>query len=129
VLRGRERRILDAFVDALIPEGPDALGPSGLAASVPEKLGRFLESLPPAQRKLVPFALWAVELYPLALGPVPRTFSGLSRESRTRVLDRLEHHRVYPLRSAYYALKVLSFLLWGEGESVSRATGFGAHCS
>ncbi|MBI3723751.1 hypothetical protein HY251_07330, partial [bacterium] len=61
--------------------------------------------------------------------PLPRMFSGLSRSRRTRILEWLEHHRLYPLRSAYYALKLLAFLFWGEHEAVLRATGWGAHCT
>ena len=128
MLGSRERRILDAFVDVMIPAGADGLGPSGHAAGVPEKVERFLQSMPSSVRRLFPFALWAIELYPVALGPRVRTFTGLSRAARTRVLERLESHPLYPLRSAYLGVKVVAFLLWAEHPDVVRATGWGVAC-
>jgi hypothetical protein len=129
MLGRHERRILRAFVDAMIPPADDGLGPSGLEARVPAKLEGFLEALPPLTRRLFPFALWVVELYPLALGPRAAVFSSLSRRERTRVLVRLEHHVLYPIRSAYYAIKIFTFLIWAEHPVVARATGWGVHCT
>ena len=110
----------------MIPPGDDGLGPSGLEARVPERLEAFLESIPRQQKKLVPMALWAVELYPLGLGPFPRVFTSLSKVERRRVFVRLERHRIYPLRGAYAALKLLSFMFWGEDPVVARFSGWGA---
>jgi hypothetical protein len=129
VLGTRERRILDAFVDVLIPAAADGLGPGGRDAGVPEKIERYLQSLPAGARRLFPFALWTIELYPLSLGPGLKTFTGLPRRARTRVLERLESHPLYPLRSAFIAVKVLSFLLWAEHPEVARATEWGASCT
>jgi hypothetical protein len=129
MLRARERHILDAVVDTLIPPGRDGLGPSALEAGVPQRVDRYLLSLPTSVRRLFPFALWAIELYPLALGPGLRTFTSLSRARRTRTLERLEGHGLYPLRSAYLAVKVLAFLLWAEHPEVAQATGWGGRCS
>lgn len=129
MLRARERRILDAFLDAMIPPAEDGLGPSALEAGVPAKLEAMLESFPPTQRRLFPLALWAVELYPIALGPLPRVFTKLDRAARTRALERLEHHTLYPLRQAYMALKLFSFLFWAEHPDVARACDWGMHCA
>jgi hypothetical protein len=129
MLGRHERRILDAFLDAMIPPGEDGLGPSALEAGVPEKLEALLEELPTAQRRLFPLALWAVELYPIALGPLPRLFSWLDRPGRTRALERLEHHGLYPLRQAYIALKLFAFLFWAEHPEVVQATGWGTRSS
>jgi hypothetical protein len=85
--------------------------------------------MPGAARLAVPFALWAIELYPLTLGPCVRTFTGLTRERRTRALERLESHPLYPLRSAFMALKTLAFMLWAEHPEVAAATGWGVRCS
>ncbi len=128
MLGQRERRILAHFVDAMIPPGTDGLGPSGIEADVPAKIERQLASFPPGPRFLLPFALWAIELYPLALGPGLRPFSSLSRSERTRALERLEHHVFYPLRSAYLAIKLLAFLFWAEHPKVARATHWGQGC-
>jgi hypothetical protein len=128
MLGAHERRILDAFLDAMIPPAEDGLGPSGIEAGVADKIDALLGDLPPFQRRLLPFALWAVELYPIALGPLPRVFTQLDRRARTRVLERLEHHVLYPLRQGYAVLKLFSFLFWAEQPSVVRATGYGAHC-
>jgi hypothetical protein len=129
MLGARERRILDAFLDAMIPPAKDGLGPSGIEAGVPAKIETLLESFPVATRKMFPLALWAVELYPVALGPLPRVFTRLDRAARTRALVRLEHHGLYPLRSAYMALKVFSFLFWAEHPEVVRATSWGERCT
>ncbi|HZV01649.1 MAG TPA: hypothetical protein VFF73_33370 [Planctomycetota bacterium] len=128
MLSAHERRILDAFVDAMIPPAEDGLGPSGLECDVPARFERYLESMPPAQRKLVPLSLWALEFYPIALGPLPRLFSSLGRRERARALFRLEHHTFYPLRQGYMALKLFSFLLWAEHPAVAPAFGYGEHC-
>lgn len=128
MLRPRERRIWDAFVDAMIPEADDGLGPSGLEAGVGDKLDVTLASFPAAQRRLFPFALWAVELYPIFLGPVPKLFTQLDRRQRTRCLVKLEHHFLYPLRQGYIALKLFSFMLWAEHPDVARATGWSERC-
>ena len=129
MLRAHERRILEAFLDAMIPAADDGLGPSAIAAGVPAKLEGMLESFPAAQRRLFPLALWAVELYPIALGPLPRVFTRLDRAARTRALDRLEHHRLYPLRQGYMALKLFSFLFWAEHPTVARACEWGMRCT
>lgn len=112
----------------MIPEAEDGLGPSGLEAAVPAKMENALRSFPAAQQRLFPFALWAVELYPVTLGPYPRLFSQLDQRGRTRVLERLEHHFLYPLRSAYLALKVFAFLFWAEHPEVAHATEWGERC-
>jgi hypothetical protein len=125
----RQRRILDAFLDAMIPAADDGLGPSALEVGVPAKLEAMLDSFPPAQRRLFPLALWAVELYPIALGPLPRVFTRLDRAARTRALERLEHHRLYPLRQGYMALKLFSFLFWAEHPDVARACECGTRCT
>jgi len=129
MLRARERRILDAFLDAMIPPVADGLGPSALEAGVGDKLEAMIEAFPAIQRRLFPLALWAVELYPIALGPLPRIFSALDRKARTRALVRLEHHTLYPLRQAYIVLKLFSFLLWAEHPEVARATLWGERCT
>ena len=128
MLRPRERRIWDAFVDAMIPPAADGLGPSGLEANVGDRLEVVLRSFPPAQARLFPFALWAVELYPIALGPFPKLFTQLDRRERTRCLERLEHHFLYPLRQAYIALKLFAFMFWAEHPEVARATGWSGRC-
>jgi hypothetical protein len=129
MLGAHERRILDAFLDAMIPAAEDGLGPSAIEAGVPARIEALLESFPAAQRRLFPLALWAVELYPVALGPLPRRFSSLDRSGRTRALERLERHPLYLLRSAYVALKVFAFLFWAEHPEVVRATGWGERCA
>ncbi len=129
MLRPRERRIWDAFVDAMIPPAEDGLGPSGLEAGVGDRLEATLAGFPPAQRRLFPLALWALELYPIAVGPLPRLFSQLDRRERTRCLARLEHHFLYPLRQGYIALKLFAFMFWAEHPTVARATGWADRCA
>lgn len=122
MLGARERRILDAFVDAMIPPGRR---PGARATEVPARFERYIASLPVAPRRAIPLMLWAVELFPLGLGPIPKTFTLLSREERVRVLERLESHRVYPLRGAFLALKMFSFIFHCEDEALVAATGWG----
>ena len=128
MLKPRERRIWIAFLDAMIPPAEDGLGPSAIEAGVVEKLDGVLDAFPAAQRRMFPFALWAVELYPIALGPIPKLFTQLDRRERTRCLVKLEHHFLYPLRQAYIALKLFAFMLWAEHPEVARATGWAENC-
>jgi len=128
MLSPHARRILEAFVDAMIPAAADGLGPSGLEADVPDKVEDAIRAFPDAQRRLFPLALWAIELYPLFLGPRLRVFSQLDRRGRTRVLERLEHHFLYPLRSGYMALKLFCFMFWAEHPEVARATHWSERC-
>jgi hypothetical protein len=122
VLRSRERRILEAFADALIPT---TRRPGARDTLVSARLERFLAGFPAAPRKLLPLMLWAIELFPLGLGPIPRPFTWLSRAERVRALERLERHRVYPLRGAYVGLKVLSFIMHCEDPAVAAVAGWG----
>lgn len=123
LIGARERRILEAFVDALIPGG--ARLPSGNETEVAARLAVYLDGFAVGPRFLFPAMLWVVELFPLGLGPWPRPFTRLTLAERTRVLYRLEHHRVYPIRGAYLGLKLLAFLLHGESARVASDSGWG----
>ena len=123
MLRQSERRILDAFVDALLPAG--SWCPSGRDSLVSSRLERYMAGFPPLARRAFPLMLWAVELFPLGLGPLPRRFSSLAREDRTRVLERLESHRVYPLRAAFMGLKLVSSILHCEEETIAAGLEWG----
>ena len=82
-LRRRDRATLVAFSEALVPRDGDVLPGAG-EVDAAAAVSRFLARVPSRQKLFVVAALRAIEWLSL-----PRPFSGLSLEARTRRLERL----------------------------------------
>jgi hypothetical protein len=123
MVRAWQRRFLIAFADALLPASARVPGANETQAAA--RLDRYTDGLAPGAKLAWPFMLLAIELFPLGLGPIPRPFSLLSREARTRVLERLERHRSYPLRGAFMGVKLLTLIIHAEDEQVASLSGWG----
>jgi choline dehydrogenase-like flavoprotein len=121
-LRARDRATLAAFAEALVPGGDGSLpgaGPDGVDAAA--AVSRFLARVPGRQRLVVLAALRAIEWLSL-----PRPFSRLSVQARTRRLERLSAN---PLgRDVVLLLKALVSFGWARDERVRGALGIEPRC-
>jgi choline dehydrogenase-like flavoprotein len=121
-LRARDRVALAAVAEALVPDdgGPlPGAGPDGVDAAA--AVSRFLARVPGRQRLVVLGALRAIEWLSL-----PRPFSRLPLERRTRRLERLSGN---PLgRDLVLLLKALVSFGWARDERVRGALGIEPRC-
>ena len=120
-LRPRDRAVLAAFAEALVPgdEGLAGAGPDGVDAAA--AVSRFLAHVPRRQRLVVLTALRAIEWLSW-----PRPFTRLSVEARTR---RLARWSTNPLaRDLVLLLKALVSFGWARDERVRAALGIRVGC-
>jgi choline dehydrogenase-like flavoprotein len=124
VLRARERAILNAFAEALLPagEGLPAAGRSAGAVEVAGPVSRLLASVPARVRLTVRLALAAFELTTF-----PRSFSGLDVEQRAAHLDRVSVGGGLQ-RELFLLLKTLVTLAYGRDARVQAAVGVVQRC-
>lgn len=121
----RQRRILKAFAEALLPAGgvlPAAEGAGGVAVVEPvsELLGRVSRPM----RIGIRLALVAFELTAF-----PRTFSSLSLERRIDHLCRIDDRRVGIRRELLVLLKTLTTLAYARSGEAQRAIGAEGRCA
>lgn len=120
-LRTRDRAVLAAFAEALLPGGrlPGA-GPGGVDSAA--AVSRFLAGVPRRQRLVIVFALRALEWLWL-----PRRFSRLDAGGRSARLERLARK---PLaRDLVLLLKALTCFGWARDERVQAALGIEVGCA
>ncbi|HEX4719244.1 MAG TPA: GMC family oxidoreductase N-terminal domain-containing protein [Thermoleophilaceae bacterium] len=121
-LRARDRAALSAFAEAVLPEDAGPLpgaGPDGVDAAA--AVSRFLAQVPGRQRLVVLAAVRGVEWLSL-----PRRFSRLSLERRTRRLERLSANALG--RDLVLLLKALVSFGWARDERVRAALGIEPGC-
>lgn len=134
-----EQRAMLVVFDTILPSGAGAVAdprsqPRGGEISGPGARDVPLDRFLPVLMQRAPFqfaiglraALWLVLLCPLFIIGRPRTFLGLSREERTRVLDRLAASGVYALRELPNLLKMAACLGWGSHPAVRAHIGVAA---
>jgi hypothetical protein len=113
-LRARDRATLAAFAEALVPSGGTLPGAGPAEVDAAAAVSRFLARVPARQRLVVVAALRTIEWLSL-----PRPFSRLGAEARTRRLERLSAN---PLgRDLVLLLKALVSFGWARDERVRAA--------
>jgi choline dehydrogenase-like flavoprotein len=124
VLSKRERAVLNAFAEALLPAGDDlpAAGRSAGAVEVGEPVGRLISGVPARVRFAVRAALTAFELT-----TAPRRFSSLAVERRSAHLERIADERGLR-RELFLLLKSLVTLAYGRDARVQSAIGVSQRC-
>jgi hypothetical protein len=123
-LFGFEKRWLLRIFDAIIPSGADERLPVG-ACDLP--MDRFADEVmvyaPPRAAFGVRGAIWLVTFFgPLLVGKLG-WFPLMRVKSRSDVLARLSHHRLYLVRELTTLFKVLVTLGYGGAPIVLKAVG------
>ena len=119
-----ELATLRAFAQALIPPGgplPGAEAPDGVP--VVDDAARVVAAAPPRMRGLVGLALHVLERSTL-----PRRFSKLPVERRTRRIESLENSGSMLLRNLVLLLKTLTCIPYARAAEVQRAVGSAPRC-
>ena len=124
ILKGRERALLSAFAEALLPASarlPGVKGKSGVPVCDP--VVQLLAGAPPRMRLAARLALWAFELTTF-----PRRFSKLSPGRRAAHLERLAASARGVRRELFGLLKTLSTLAYARDARVQQIVGVSARC-
>jgi len=99
------RRVLDAVIETLVPEG-GAFPEGAPSFSLTERVEEFVRGA--GAETTFRLLLHGIELSPLLLPPLAgRRFSRLSLEQRERVLEAWDTSRFWPRRQALHALKMV----------------------
>ena len=122
VLTSRERRILAAVCDAMIPPG-GSVAPGALELGVDAEIERWLAAFTPASRRTVRAMLAGFDITPL-LSRAPRTFSHLPQGRRAEWIDASAHSPLRPRREAFAALQTLVQIAYASSPAVARAIGY-----
>jgi choline dehydrogenase-like flavoprotein len=124
ILKGRERALLSAFAEALLPASarlPGVEGKSGVPVCDP--VAQLLAGAPPRMRLAARLALWAFELTTF-----PRRFSKLPLGRRAAHLERLAASARGVRRELFGLLKTLSTLAYARDPRVQQIVGVSARC-
>ena len=99
--------VLNALIEAMVPcGGPFEEG--GRDTLLAREIESFVAASGARASRLLRFALWLLECWPLVLRPWrPRRFSRLGLAERVRVLEAWERSRVMPRRQTMHALKLV----------------------
>jgi hypothetical protein len=123
-LTAMERRWLLLVFDTILPSGADARLQKG---AVDYPMDRFVDALfarAPAQFCVgLRVCLWFLMACPLFLVARPRTFAGLPRGARVRVLERLGRSSVYVIREIPLLFKTAACLGYGGLPEVQAKVG------
>jgi len=120
-LRSRDRATLAAFAEAVLPDGGALPGAGPGAIDAAGAVSRFLAQVPGRQRLVVIAAIRAIEWL-----SVPRPFSRMSVDARTRRLERLSANPIG--RDLVLLLKALVSFGWARDERVQSALGMAPGC-
>jgi len=119
-LRSRERAVLRAFTEALLPGGNGL--PSSADVDPVGPVSRLLLDVPPRVKLAIRLALALFEL-----STFPRRFSKLALERRASQLERASRSSGLR-RDTFLLLKTLATLGYARDETVQRAVGVSARC-
>lgn len=122
VLRQRERKIVIACAEVLLPDG-GAIPMSGVEAGVVDYFDDMVAKVPPMTRILLRGLLQLVEHSPTLYGPLKRPVTRLGVEDRRKVLSRLMNSRSYLLRTAFLGLRTVLTIAYFGNEEVVRSVG------
>ncbi len=122
VLRSREKKIVTACAEVLLPAG-GAIPVSGLDAGVVDYFDDMLSKVPPMTRVLLRGLLQLVEHSPTVYGPLKRPVTRLGAEDRRKVIARLMVSRSYLVRTAFLGLRTVLTIAYFGNEQVVRSVG------
>lgn len=121
-LTGLERRWARDILDTMFPSGSDPQLRTGIAdLDLDGYLVDLARNMPAMAVLGLRVAIVAVALAPVVLLRTLRTFHGLGREERLRVLDRLYSSNLYVLRAFVMLLKATGAVLYAGTAEVRRA--------
>lgn len=122
VLRSREREIVAACAEVLLPAG-GAIPLSGLDAGVVAYFDDVMAQIPRTTQLLLRALLQFVQHSPALYGPLKRPITKLGVEDRRRVLEGLMNSRSYLLRTAFLGLRTVITIAYFGNEEVNRTVG------
>ncbi len=122
VLHDRERRIVAACAEVLLPEG-GAIPLSGVDAGVVPYFDDVMARIPVTTRSLLRALLQFVEHSPVMYGPFRRPLTRLGLEDRRKVLRGLMNSRFYLLRTAFLGLRTVLTIAYFGNDEVNRSLG------
>ncbi len=122
VLSDRERRILAAICDAMVPAG-GSVAPGAVEVGVPQEIERWLTTFTPASRRAVRAMLTGFDVTPLA-SRHHTTFTRLAADERARWIEGSAPSRVRPRREAFSALQTLVQIAYASAPTVAAAIGY-----
>jgi hypothetical protein len=121
-------RGIAATADAMFP--PNAVGaPDWLQAEMLPRMLRYLDELPPRQRRLLLGLFVLVELGAPLMVPGLRRFSRLTPQRRLQAIGRWRASRLEPLRLVGDGLKMTMTMLYLAHPAVRRHIGELAPCA
>lgn len=121
-LEGAYQRAVRASAEAVFP--PSSIGaPDWQQTALEPRVRRYVDALPPQQRKLVKLMFIGVEVGALVLSPGLRFFSRRPLAVRTANLARWRASRILPMRLLGEALKATLQMIYLADPAVMRYIG------
>lgn len=108
----REKKFIEAFSIAIIPEDTETGLPSSINAGVPDYIERILIKITWWMRYLVRFFFFLFDISPFFLKLIPSTFKNLSLKKRQEYLNFWAENRFYPLRLGFLLLKLMCLITY-----------------
>ena len=126
ILKGRNGRILQSVMSAIIPRG-GAFGPGAADLELLPRIDQILMSYDPAIRSLFPLMLNYIQFSSLLRKG--RVFTSLSEKQGIDVLSAMEQSPFLYRRMIMLLMKLLTMLAFYENDDMAGFTGYEHGCS